>query len=145
MAALSITFPAQLSQGTVTFNFDAAQFTNGFPAVDSVYDTQLLQSNSVNGSRERLNRYDFPPFTIRAVKGETDFLTAIATARYLRGLKGFYCNFQTTMQGTLYDFSALTFYLMEVVATPVPGPFFGGAVAGAQGHASVELALRRTI
>lgn len=146
MAALDLVFPNQLGVSSIpTFSFDSAQFTNGFPLVDPVYELQLLMSNSVNASRERLNRFDYPQFTIRAVKSEATFAAAIYTARYLRGLKGFYCNFKTTLQGVEYDFSSYTFYLIEVAGTPVPGPFFGGAVADAQGHASVELILRRTI
>lgn len=146
MAALDLVFPDQLGvSNTPTFSFDACQFTNGFPMVDPVYEPQLLQSNSVNASRERLNRFDYPQFTIRAVKSEATYAAAIITARSLRGARGFYCNFKTTLQGVEYDFSAYTFYLLEVAATPVPGPFFGGAVAGAQGHASVELVLRRTV
>jgi len=147
MSAFTLTVPAQLGAVGLPFTvaFDAAKFTHGFPQVDSVYDIDLLRSNSVNASRERLNRYDYPPFGVRLVAGLATFDLAVAAARAFRGYRGFYCNFTVTMQGTLHDFSSSTFYITDILATPVPGPFFGGAVSPSEGHIVVEMDLRKTL
>jgi len=143
----SLTIPAQLGVPglPVTTTADAARFTYGFPQVDTVYDINLLQSNSVNGSRMRLNRYDYPPFGLRLVAGVATFNDAVTLARIYRGRRGFYCNFTVIMQGLLYDFSAGVFYITDVHATPMPGPFFGGAIDPSEGHVIVEMDLRATI
>lgn len=144
-APFSMIFPAQLTLASpITYEFDAVQFSEGSPQDVVAYEPQLIVSPSVNMSRMRNNRYDFPEFSLVAFASKPTFDDALADASAYRGVRGFYCTLSVIMQDITYAYGGRKFYILRATARPVPGPFIGGSSEGALAHVIAQFSLKGT-
>lgn len=143
-APLILTIPAQMGGSLITFSFDAVQFSEGSPQDATVWDAQLIQSPSVNLSRMRNNRFDYPSFTLRGWHSNSTFDLAVQAAADARSMQGMYCTMSLIMQGVTYAYGGRKFYILRSQARPVPGPFIGGTVSDAAAHTIAEMTLKGT-
>jgi len=138
IATLSTTLPS-----VVVLEWDCVMFEHGHPELDQVFTVQPLTSMGVDNTRLRLPRKDFPPFKMNLLRGVTDFAAAVTLARSVRGVTGFLCTFVHTAAGVLYT-PTTTFYVLDVVATPRPGPFLGGETVPAGAFIESAITLQAT-
>lgn len=93
--------------GGPTFNFVTAK-TGGGRIPD--YPIAILEDISVDGidfARRRLNAKRFRPFTVATMAEETDYGTAIITARNYEKAIGFLAKLTTIIRGITYTYQVM--------------------------------------